>query len=82
MLLAGAAIGPAFLTKMPRVLLVLPAFGLGHLVVSPLRLRTRIGHQLAACGALIVSTGWFIALVELWPAATRPYIGGSTDNSL
>jgi len=29
-----------------------------------------------------VDPGWFIALVELWPAADRPYIGGSTTNSL
>src|SRR5690348_3302574 len=26
--------------------------------------------------------GWYIALVELWPAADRPYIGGSATNSL
>ena len=82
MLLAGALIGVAFLTKMAQGLLVLPAFGLVYLVVSPLRLRARIGHLLAAAGALVVSAGWFIVLVELWPASARPYIGGSTDNSL
>ena len=31
---------------------------------------------------MIVSAGWYIALVSLWPADSRPYIGGSTDNSL
>ena len=82
MLLAGALIGVAFLTKMAQGLLVLPAFGLVYLVVSPLRLRARVGHLLAAAGALVVSAGWFIALVELWPASARPYIGGSTNNSL
>ena len=30
----------------------------------------------------MVSAGWFVALVSLWPADSRPYIGGSTDNSL
>ncbi|HWD78943.1 MAG TPA: glycosyl transferase, partial [Kribbella sp.] len=30
----------------------------------------------------IVSAGWYVALVELWPASSRPYIGGSTNNSL
>ncbi len=82
MVLAGALIGVAFLTKMAQGLLVLPAFGLVYLVASPLRLRARIGHLLAATGALVVSAGWFVALVELWPASARPYIGGSTDNSL
>jgi len=82
MLLVGTAIGFAFLTKMAQGLLVLPAFGLVYLVVSPLRLRARIGHLLAAAGAFVVSAGWFVALVEIWPASSRPYIGGSTNNSL
>ncbi len=32
--------------------------------------------------AMVVSAGWFVALVSLWPSDSRPYIGGSTDNSL
>ena len=82
MLLAGALIGTAFLTKMAQGLLVLPAFGLVYLVASPLRLRTRLTHLVAATGAMVVGAGWFVALVELWPAGARPYIGGSTNNSL
>lgn len=82
LLLAGTAIGFAFLAKMMQGLLVLPAFGLVYLVASPHRLVTRIWHLLAAAGAVIVAAGWFVALVALWPASTRPYIGGSTDNSL
>ena len=31
---------------------------------------------------MILSAGWYIALVSLWPADSRPYIAGSTDNSL
>ena len=31
---------------------------------------------------MVVSAGWYVALVELWPASSRPYIGGSTTNSL
>ncbi len=31
---------------------------------------------------MIASAGWYIALVTVWPADSRPYIGGSTDNSL
>ena len=29
-----------------------------------------------------MSAGWYVLLVSLWPADSRPYIGGSTDNSL
>ncbi|MFC4947372.1 glycosyltransferase family 39 protein [Pseudonocardia sp. GCM10023141] len=79
---AGALIGFGFLTKMGQALLVVPAFGLVYLLAGPTRLRTRIGQLLGALASMIVSAGWFIALVELWPAADRPYIGGSTTNSL
>jgi 4-amino-4-deoxy-L-arabinose transferase-like glycosyltransferase len=78
---AGTAVGFGFLTKMGQALLVVPAFGLVYLVAGPTRLRTRIVALLAALGAVVVSAGWYIALVELWPAADRPYIGGSTTNS-
>ena len=79
---AGAAVGVGFLTKMGQALLVVPAFGLAYLVAGPTRLRTRLLQLLAALGSMIVSAGWFVALVELWPADARPYIGGSTTNSL
>ena len=82
LLLAGVALGFAFLTKMLQGLLVLPAFALAYLVAGQSRLWTRIWHLLAAGGALIVSAGWYVLLVSLWPADSRPYIGGSTDNSL
>jgi hypothetical protein len=32
--------------------------------------------------ALVVSGGWYVALVSLWPASSRPYIAGSTNNML
>jgi 4-amino-4-deoxy-L-arabinose transferase-like glycosyltransferase len=31
---------------------------------------------------MIVGAGWWIAIVELVPASARPYIGGSTNNSI
>jgi 4-amino-4-deoxy-L-arabinose transferase-like glycosyltransferase len=80
--LAGAAIGFAFLTKMMQAFLVLPAFALVYLVAAPTPLRKRLLHLLGALAALVVSAGWYVALVELWPASSRPYIGGSTNNSL
>ncbi|WP_440900449.1 ArnT family glycosyltransferase [Actinosynnema sp.] len=81
-LLAGSAIGFAFLTKMLQGFLVLPAFALVYLVAAPTTLGRRIAHLFAALGSVVVSAGWFIALVDLWPTDSRPYIGGSTDNTL
>jgi 4-amino-4-deoxy-L-arabinose transferase-like glycosyltransferase len=80
--LAGCAVGFAFLTKMLQAVLVVPGFALAFLVAAPVGLWNRVGRLLIAAGALIVSAGWYIALVSLWPADSRPYIGGSTDNSL
>ena len=80
--LAGVAIGFAFLTKMMQAFLVVPAFGLAYLVAAPTMLRRRLLHLLGALGALVVSAGWYVALVAIWPASSRPYIGGSTNNSL
>jgi 4-amino-4-deoxy-L-arabinose transferase-like glycosyltransferase len=82
MALAGALVGLGFLTKMMQVFLVLPAFGLVYLVAGQPRVLKRVGHLLVAFGSMIVAAGWWIAVVELWPAASRPYIGGSQDNSI
>jgi 4-amino-4-deoxy-L-arabinose transferase-like glycosyltransferase len=81
-LVASAAfLGFGFLTKMMQAFLVVPGFALVYLVAAPLTLRRRVGQLLAAGVALLVSAGWWVALVELLPAAARPYVGGSQTNS-
>ena len=82
LVLAAVLVGTGFITKMLQALLVLPAIGLVYLVTAPTPFGRRV-RQLAAAGvALIVSAGWWVAAVQLTPAADRPYIGGSQDNSL
>lgn len=78
---AGVMVGFAFLTKQLQAFLVLPVLGLVYLYAAPLKLRTRLWHALAALGAVVVSAGWWVAVVELVPAALRPYVGGSQTNS-
>ncbi|MBT8226161.1 MAG: glycosyltransferase family 39 protein, partial [Dactylosporangium sp.] len=80
--LAGVAVGFGYLTKMLQVLLVLPAFALVYLVAAPTSGRRRLGHLLLAGLTMVVSAGWWIAIVELTPARYRPYIGGSQHNSI
>jgi 4-amino-4-deoxy-L-arabinose transferase-like glycosyltransferase len=63
-------------------LLVLPAFGLVYLIAAPTLWWKRVVHLLVAAGALVVSAGWFVVLVAVMPAAARPYIGGSTNNTV
>ncbi|MTE16325.1 phospholipid carrier-dependent glycosyltransferase [Nocardia sp. CT2-14] len=79
--LTGVALGFAFLAKMLEGLMVLPALGLAYVIVAPTTLRNRLLHSLAALGALIVSSGWYVLLTILWPADSRPYLAGSKDNT-
>ncbi|GLI01255.1 hypothetical protein Pa4123_65310 [Phytohabitans aurantiacus] len=80
--LAGVFIGFAFLTKMLQALLVVPAFALAYLIAAPTGIGRRIGHLLLSGLALVLSAGWYVAIVELVPASMRPYIGGSQGNSI
>ncbi|TDW81237.1 glycosyltransferase family 39 protein [Kribbella sp. VKM Ac-2566] len=82
MILAGALVGFGFLTKMLQAFLILPAFGIAHLVAGKPALGKRLMHLVLATVSLIVSAGWWVAIVELIPASARPYIGGSSTNSI
>jgi 4-amino-4-deoxy-L-arabinose transferase-like glycosyltransferase len=82
MVLTGCVIGFAFLTKLLQAFLVVPGLALAFLVAAPVGMWKRIGKLLIAGIAMLVSAGWYLVLVELWPADSRPYIGGSSDNSL
>ena len=80
--LGGALVGLAFLTKMMQAFLVLPALALVYLLCANTSWGRRIGHLLVAFGSMLLAGGWWIAIVELWPASSRPYIGGSQSNSI
>ncbi|ELP69260.1 ArnT family glycosyltransferase [Streptomyces turgidiscabies] len=81
LLWAGTAIGFAFLVKTLQAFLILPVLALVYVIFAPTSVRRRIGQVLAAGLAMIVAGGWWVAIVELWPASSRPYIGGSQNNS-
>ncbi|MFF8997892.1 ArnT family glycosyltransferase [Streptomyces achromogenes] len=78
---AGAAVGLAFLAKTLQAFLILPSLAVVYAVCAPVPLRRRFAQLAAATLALVVSGGWWVAVVELWPASSRPYIGGSQHNS-
>ncbi|WP_420368659.1 ArnT family glycosyltransferase [Curtobacterium sp. L1-20] len=80
--LAGVALGFAFLTKMLQGLLVLPAFGLVYLFAARTGWGRRVIGLLIAAVSLVVAAGWWVVAVWLWPAESRPYIGGSTNNTV
>jgi 4-amino-4-deoxy-L-arabinose transferase-like glycosyltransferase len=78
---AGAVMGLSFLAKGLQPFTLLPALALAYVVAAPTSLRRRLWQLLAGAGALIVGAGWWVLAVQLTPAADRPYIGGSGDNS-
>lgn len=80
--LAGALIGFAFLAKMMQAFVVIPALALAYLVAAPTGFWRRIRQLLAAGLAVVVAAGWWVAIAELWPASSRPYIGGSENNGV
>ncbi|MEU9439171.1 glycosyltransferase family 39 protein [Streptomyces sp. NPDC048252] len=79
---SGVAIGFAFNTKMMQAYVVLPAFFLVYLWAANASLGKRIRNLAVGTVALIVSSAWWMVVVDLIPASSRPYIGGSTDNTV
>lgn len=78
---AGVAVGLAFLSKTLQAFLILPPLAVLYAVFAPVSVRKRFGQIGLAALAMVVSGGWWVAIVELWPASSRPYIGGSQNNS-
>ena len=78
---AGVWVGLGFQAKMLQAWIILPALGLGYLLAAPGGLIRRV-RQLGVAGLvmLAVSLSW-IALYTFTPAADRPYVDGSTNNS-
>ncbi len=80
LLLAGALLGFAFLTKSLQAFLVLPGLAAAYLLAGPPRLGRRVLQLVAAGAALVVAAGWWVLAVWLVPAADRPWVGGTKDD--
>jgi len=81
LLLCAVFVGLGFNIKMMEAYLVVPAYGLLYLLAAPRRIWVRIGQlALAVLLMLSISLSWAVA-VDLTPAASRPYVGSSQDNS-
>jgi 4-amino-4-deoxy-L-arabinose transferase-like glycosyltransferase len=79
--LCGVFVGLAFNTKMLEAYLIVPALAIAFVIAGPGSLRRRAGHLLAGGVSMaVVSVVWYGTMM-LIPAANRPYVGDSTDNS-
>ncbi|MEV4879408.1 glycosyltransferase family 39 protein [Streptomyces cyaneofuscatus] len=81
LLWAGAAVGFAFLTKTLQAFLILPPLAVLYAVCAPVPVRRRLGQLALSALTMVVAGGWWVAIVELMPASSRPYVGGSQNNS-
>lgn len=82
LLLAAALVGFGFLTKMLQAFLVLPAFAAVWLLAAPVGIGRRLRDLALAGLTMLAAAGWWVLVVELWPADARPYIGGSQNDSV
>ena len=80
--LSGVAVGLGFEAKMGVALIVVPAIAAAWLWVAP-EGRARAVRQLLLGGAAMVAVGgaWPL-LMALTPASQRPWISGTSDNSI
>jgi hypothetical protein len=79
---SGIAVGLGFETKMLVALVVVPAIALAWLWVAPRGRLVAIRQLLAGGGAMLAVGGAWPLLVTLTPAADRPWIAGTADNSI
>ncbi|MCU4184116.1 glycosyltransferase family 39 protein [Acidiferrimicrobium sp. IK] len=82
LMIAGLFVGFGFVAKMLQAFIVVPALGGAYLLAAPPRLRRRVGQLAVAGVAMAAAAAWWVVAVQLTPAADRPYVGGSQDNSL
>ncbi|GAB3965068.1 hypothetical protein GCM10029978_026980 [Actinoallomurus acanthiterrae] len=82
LVIAASCVGLGFLAKMMQAFLVVPAFALVYLLLAPAPVWRRVRQLLFAGVALVVAAGWWVAIVALVPAGSRPYIGGSQHDSV
>jgi 4-amino-4-deoxy-L-arabinose transferase-like glycosyltransferase len=82
LLLSVSMVGVGFNIKMLQAFIVLPAFYLVYFLLAKTAWWKRIVHLTVATVVLAaVSLSWALA-VDLTPADSRPYVGGSPTNSV
>ncbi|HWY90395.1 MAG TPA: glycosyltransferase family 39 protein [Solirubrobacteraceae bacterium] len=82
LVLAGVCVGLAFETKMAVALMVVPGIAAAWMWAAPNGRRRALGELLGAGGAMALVGGAWPVLVELTPAADRPWVSGTSNNSV
>ena len=80
--LAGVCVGLGFEAKMAAALLVVPGIVAAWLWIAPRGRLVALRQLLAGGAAMVVVGGAWPLLVALTPAADRPWVSGTSDNSI
>lgn len=82
LVLAGACVGLGFEAKMGVALLIVPGIVAAWLWVAPHGRKRALAQLLGAGGAMALIGGAWPALIELTPAADRPWVSGTSGNRI
>jgi 4-amino-4-deoxy-L-arabinose transferase-like glycosyltransferase len=82
LVLAGVAVGLGFETKMAAALMVVPGIAAAWLWIAPRGRRAALGQLVAGGAATVAVGGAWPLLLALTPAADRPWVSGTSDNSI
>jgi 4-amino-4-deoxy-L-arabinose transferase-like glycosyltransferase len=80
--LSGLMVGLGFETKMAVALVVAPGIALAWLWLSPGGWKRAVDQLLAAGFAMLAVGAAWPLFVQLTPAASRPWIAGTSDNNI
>ena len=81
LVLGGAFVGLGFNTKMLAALIVTPALALA-VVAGTKGWGLRVRRVLVLAGSSLAFCLPWMVTVDLWPSSGRPYVGGSTNNTV
>jgi 4-amino-4-deoxy-L-arabinose transferase-like glycosyltransferase len=82
LVLSGLLVGLGFETKMAVALMVVPGIVAAYLWVAPRGRIKALGQLLAGGAAMVAAGGFWPVIVALTPASDRPWISGTSDNSI
>jgi 4-amino-4-deoxy-L-arabinose transferase-like glycosyltransferase len=82
LVLSGVLVGLGFETKMAVALMVVPGIVAAYLWVAPKGRRHAVRQLLAGGAAMVAAGGFWPVIVALTPASDRPWISGTSDNSI
>lgn len=75
-------VGIGFNIKMLQAYMIVPAIYIVYLLSSTISLKKRIVHLIAGTLILVAASLSWTCIVDLVPSSSRPYVGGSTNNSV